>query len=792
MRYSLLFVLSVGLCVGCSKKKEPVDTAPEPEETKKSEAESTAENRAYWFKALKSKDLKARQEASDQLEIWAETDPETITGLLDLLKDKTTNGPGKTLPRQICSTRQLAADILSRSGPKGQAALKEKGLPILREGLKDPDPAIREHTVFTLQQLGSVAHPVAPDILKLCNDPDPNVYGRAFDALAVIGIDDPVAITALLTSANSRIVGLAATLLAKQTKIPPEAVKNLIQGLESKQLAVRTASATALVQVGSEAAPATDALIKVINDFYPKEYDPTKTYEPGGEMAYWRALAVIGEPAVIPVATLLAHTNPFVRMYAAQTLGDIGPPAKAAAPQLKETLKDSIGDVAVEAACTLCRLDDAKDEAIDLVKRAMDAPGRTAQYAIESIPRLGEAGKSLIPVACAKITSDNLYARYAAVGVISTLDREEAAKFAADLAKLVGERPTETMSDLELRATRQIRQRSLTVLWGLGPAAAPAAETLAKLLPAEKDAGVRDQLTDVLIAMGPGAKPAVSALLAIAQDTSTLAERRGRILAALMIAAPDSKELAKALLKTADEGDTLVRVMVTGLLASLDPMPPEALTKLVQLANDRTTAVRVAALRSLAAAGPKAKPVKADLEKIAAGNIPEFALPAKVALASMDGNIASVANDVRTALKDRNTQVRLAAVECLLLIGPTEADIPALQKLMADRSDSTKEAAAKCVARLGPAGKDAVPQLIQMLEEREGNVRIAAAFALGEIGPGAKDAVEKLRQMRGGSGRGDFGDPLAGYAAGQALAKILGAGSGPAPTQPRPKKKSKK
>ncbi|MCE9564092.1 MAG: HEAT repeat domain-containing protein [Planctomycetes bacterium] len=775
MRHLVLFVLLLSFAGGCSKKKpEPV---PEPEpETKADPVETLAKDRAYWFKGLNSKDAKVRQDAADELTAWVATDPDTVDTLIGLLKDRTTTGAGKTLPNRFNSTRELAVDILNRGGPKGQAALKDRGFAILREGLNDPDAAIREHTLHTIGTLGSMAKPLSPDVLKLCTNPDPNIHRVAFDTLRAIGGAEPLDITNMLTSKRHDIVRLAAEQLSSFSKVPEEAVPNLIVGLKDKSPAIRTPCAAALATIGPKAAPALDALIKAINETYPKEVDPmANAPELSADAAYWSALTAIGEPAVAPTAGLLKHTNPYVRTYAAQTLGEIGEPSKVAADKLKAALKDDYGNVAIEAACTLCRIGEGKDDAVELVKKAMDAPNTIAQTAIEAIPRMGDAGKSLIPVALEKLKSENPYARYAAVGVVGTLEPAEAAKYVPELAKLATDNGAGAGTpELERRGAREIRLRVAAVLIKLGPLASPAAEAIGKAIPNEGDSGLRDQFIEVLVSMGEGAKPAFPALLTIAADPSTQPDRRAHLFDVLTIIAPGSKEVSGILLKAAGETGSPVRFVAITKMAKFDPMPPEVLAKLVEMATtDRATNVRAAALRALASAGVRAKPVKADIEKIASGSIPEFALTAKVTLAGIDGNLASVAGDVRTALTDKNAQVRLAAVDALFLIGPEASDVPTLQKLLMERGDSTKEAAAKCVGRLGPAGKDAVPQLVRLLDDRDGNVRIAAANALGDIGPAAKDAVEKLKAMRGMGKRNESSDPTAGPAAGVALTKIV-------------------
>src|SRR5262249_29735318 len=197
-------------------------------------------------------------------------------------------------------------------------------------------------------------------------------------------------------------------------EVPADAVTTLIAALGEQDPSIRIAAASALITAGTKAAPAVEALVRTINATYPKQQDPMKQYQVGAEVMYWRALASIGEPAVAPTSTLLSHSNQIVRMLAAMTLGEIGPPAKTAAEKLRGALKDQFGEVAIEAAGALCRLGDSKQDAIETMKRAMEAPNTTAGYAIDAIPRMGETGKELVPIAMSKLASPNPNARFAA------------------------------------------------------------------------------------------------------------------------------------------------------------------------------------------------------------------------------------------------------------------------------------------------------------------------------------------------------------------------------------------
>jgi HEAT repeat protein len=735
MRHPAALALLLALVTGCSKKPpEPAAAEAKPDATP---ADVAATERTRLLNALKGANEKARLDAIEELSARVERDPETTAALLELLKDKTNAGLGKTNPLRITSTREAAARTLLLAGPKGGAALKEKGLAALRDGLNDPQPAVREHTAHTVELLGPLAKPLSADVMKLCAHPDAPVRGAAFDALGSIGVADVPAFVVLLTHENAEIGTRAAELIPGLPEIPDAAVEPLAAALRSEVEAIRLGAAAGLTAAGPKAGKASGEVLSAIRKHYPGTYDDRKPAALGPELAYWRALARMGEAGVTPASGLLLHPNAVVRALAARSLGEIGPAAESAAQPLKGALKDEYGFVAVEAACALCRVGAGKDEAVELVKRAIDAPNNVAQLAIEAIPRMGEAGKPLVAPALEKLKSDNPFARFAAVGLVATLPPAEATKAAADVGMLA----TDDVPD--------VRQRVGFVLEQLGPAAAPAADALGKALATEKNEALRDQFVDALAAMGPGAKPAVPALLPLAADKTLPVARRERVIAAVAAADPASQAVADALVALAGESDQNIRAAAALALGRLEPLPPQALKKLVALAKtDPRTGPRAAALRALAIAGRHARTAKADIEPLARDPREDgLTLLAKVALAAMDGDATKSLAVVRAGLTDKKPDGRAAAAGALLGIGPQAEDLPALLKLLADRDADTRETAVKCLGRLGPAAKDAVGPLVKLLTNDTTEVRIAAANALGDIGPAAFPAVPKLQQV---------------------------------------------
>ncbi len=733
----MLFAAIAVLVIGCGKKQpEPVATQEVPASAP-AEA-STASDRTKLLNDLKSTNQKTRKEAVDELAEWVDTDPDAVSALLELLKDKNTSGSGRIVATLINSPREAAARALLAGGAKGEAALKEKGLAILRDGLADAQPAVREHTAYTIGLLGPLGRPLSSDVMKLCTAPEANVRGAAFDALKAIGVTDVPGFVALLNHENGEIGSLTAEHVYILTEIPPEAVPSLVRALDSDLAAIRIGAAAGIAAVGPKAAAAAPILVKAIKKSYPEQIDPMAIYQPGPETAFWRALAKIGPEAVGATADLLDHPNQFVRRLAAQTLGEIGPPAKSAAEKLKAALKDKFVGVAIDAASALCAIGEGQESALEFLKQAIDAPRPSPmpQAAIEALPRMGESGKKLMPLALAKLTSDNEYARYAAIGLVGTLPPEEAGKYAADIGKYAAD------------PIKDIRIQVGLVLERLGAAGAPAAEAVGKAIPKEEVEVIRDQFVIALIGMGPGAKPALPALLALLADKSYPARQRIAILGAISAIDPASREVLAALTAAAGNDDQAIRSTAAAALGKLDPLPAEAITKLVELAkSDRQYNPRLAAIRALALAGLRAKPARAEVEAIAAGPQPGLAVWAKVGLAAMDGDVAKSAPAIRAAMTDHKYPARAAGVEALGLIGPAPGDLPVLIKLTKDLDSKSREGAARSLGLLGAKAADAAPQLLLLLSDREGDVRVAAVEALGEMGAAALPAQERIREL---------------------------------------------
>ena len=594
------FPVLLAMCVvvaGCGKKPKP---AAEPDaavvEPGKDAEPAEPSDRDLWLADLKGTHREKRKDAAEALAALAETDEGTRDALIDLLRDKTTSGPGKTHPTQINSTREAAAVALMRAGPKGEAILVEKGLTPLREGLADKAPAIREHTAHVLGLMGPAARPLSNQLLRLAGDDKvEQVRAIAFDSLRTVGVTDVPGLASLLHRKEPDVKRRAAEILSVLPEIPPFAISALSRALEDEDEVIRVSAATAIDTAGAKGASkeAPVYLLGAIKKNFPPLYDPMLARPDDPQFIYFTALSKQGKLGAQYAVELLKHKNQLVRYLALQTLGDIGKDAKETAPQIRDLFTDP--DVALEAIVTLHRVgEEDLEEGIRLVGTGFASMSpQVVQSCIEAVGRLGKQGLKLVPEVLKLLSSPQPILRFAAVGFVGTQDSAEAAKQVPALAKLAGD------------PEPLIRRRVGNVLEKLGPAAAPAAEAIGAVLKQEKDEGNREQFVDALIAMGPAAKPAVAGLSPLLSDVAASVQLRMKVIAALIQADAASKETSAALVLAANDKDPSVKKAAAGAIGKLDPLPDDARNALVKLMkSDPNGSVQMAAARGLALEEP--------------------------------------------------------------------------------------------------------------------------------------------------------------------------------------------
>lgn len=257
---------------------------------------------------------------------------------------------------KLLSTTSLWA--LARVHPKDMK-LKRAAITQLVARLKDQDPFVRAAAARALAALPPSPEITVPIFEKALADADETTTSYMLDALAGLGA---------------------------------QAVPRLIAALRHE--AMRPQVAFMLGQIGPQAAPATEALSKLVND-----EDPNV----GIEAAH--ALAKIGPGAKAAVPALidaLTQSEGKPTHAAAYALGRIGPDAAAAEPVLLELIKGSDNSLSLLGAWALVQIrgpsaDTAAKVLPELMAGLESELPKSRQAAAETLGRLGPNAKAAVP-----------------------------------------------------------------------------------------------------------------------------------------------------------------------------------------------------------------------------------------------------------------------------------------------------------------------------------------------------------------------------------------------------------
>jgi HEAT repeat protein len=187
-------------------------------------------------------------------------------------------------------------------------------------------------------------------------------------------------------------------------------------------------------------------------------------------------------------------------------------------------------------------------------------------------------------------------------------------------------------------------------------------------------------------------------------------------------------------------------------LAVIGPDAREALPRIGDFLQDKDTAMRVLAAEALAEMGPVARPAIPLLVKALRDPEPTVRLAAAEALHEI--SLATV-NEVLPLARDRDANLRLSAVQALVLFHECQEAVEALVEALRDRDVRVRASAAASLTRLGPAGKAALPGLLECLEESDLELQSQAFTAILAIAvPPTPKLLDDLTELNGKDGVG--------------------------------------
>lgn len=584
-------------------------------------------------------------------------------------------------------------EYLSRAG-KTDAAIPPRLARMMWD--KGLSATSRYWALRTLAEIGPPAKAVLPDLVKAMEDPDPHFRLRGSIAVLRAGgpAEKPLAALKALARGEDGLVRMETlTALGEAGPLARDALPLLTEVASGKDALERSLAARAIGGLGPAAKGSVPLLGKLLDD-----------KDQGVREAATQALGRLAPdvPEALPPLLKAAARDGHEGHLVAEALANGGKPA---VPALIELLG---GDNAVargHAAHALRFMGRNAAPAAEALAKA--APKITEDpYRRAAFDALGNIGPAGVPHLVDLLKDPHVPSKYRATEALGRIGPDAKAAVPALLARMK-----------DRGADRLDRRAAGEALVAIGPGAVAAVPDLIALIP-DKELEVADLAAEALGAIGPAAKDAVEPLLKAIRDDCRAGEYTRKADAA-----------ATALGRIGKPAEPAIPVLIDMLSSDKAQYPAEALGRF----------------------GPAAKGALEPLRKLYPSTAPGDAIQAALAVTRIDPQATDGIDTLIDRLNSPRTRFpeyeRRDAAKALGLIGPrAKAALGPLRKLLDHRTDLSARAAL-AVYRINPGDAAALGSLVRTLAADDPFGVSAACEGLAEIGPAAKEAVPELRRV---------------------------------------------
>jgi len=384
------------------------------------------------------------------------------------------------------------------------------------EDLKSPIQGTRTRATVALAKLDPTPPEVVAGVAALLEQENWSVRSQALMVLGNMGSDAASAlpkIVAALDDDNENVRRSAAGVLPRIPARTREMQLALVDALRSENRYLRTQARYALVASSDEAGGVAPELARLAAD----------DEKPGRDAAFAVLAKFPADSAVPALIPLLTDVNSPVHQGAARVVGSFGPDASAAVPTLIALLDEY--PHYLMAVLTLGRIGPGAKEAIPALLALFDRPDPSRELRLATARTLGAIGpdaREVLP-----LFRDELVAQEF---------NEASGRYRAVLATAIVEMSGPDDPAIQAYVERLVRaQRSwvpmtrveaVKALVALGPAAAPALDSLRSSLRKDREPKIRGLAAEALGGIGGAARPALPDLRKVAADDEAYVAKR--------------------------------------------------------------------------------------------------------------------------------------------------------------------------------------------------------------------------------------------------------------------------
>jgi HEAT repeat protein len=331
--------------------------------------------------------------------------------------------------------RGWAVSALGRIG--GPA---EEVIPVFRKALHDEDNVNRLTALYCLRLMGPKAKETVPDLVAMLKDGDGTICSVAALALAAFGPEARAAIPDLekaLKSEDANLRCCAACALAKvDRQKAADIVPLLTQFLQLENQAARLSAIEALGTLGPTAKAGVPELQKALGD---------KSEIVNINILYSLGNISADSSTITTLIAALRDKQRNIRYAGAKALGEIGPEAAKAVPDLIDVFKAEDADLKISAADALGEIGPAAREAIPLLHAALkhNQPG-VRMAAARGLGGIGAEARAAVPDLLEACNGEDENLRVTAVRGLGKVGPEAAPQATPILTKLLASEDTLT------------------------------------------------------------------------------------------------------------------------------------------------------------------------------------------------------------------------------------------------------------------------------------------------------------------------------------------------------------
>lgn len=767
----VLLVLIIG--IGCNKKAAVAPTPEVSDSPKPTESSNPFETIR---KEARSRNATFITKAVDACLALDRQGVDVIPFAKELLSDPSSGPSGSAMMERPTSARQAGVILLLRLGDKAKGVVQNEAAEILKGGLKDEKPHIREHTLVALAMLGEPSAKLKEDVINACADLDPDVRGAAYLTIKQAKIDANKSVLKYLTHSHAGVCQSAVRHLSSQ-KIKASELPTLITALKHTEpfkeapeegLIFVNQVAEIIGSLGIEAESAIPELIRLLKsadlDTFEKMLINRKLGQNRPETGPMTALRKIGKGVLKELRPLLKDENPLVRYQAAGILAGLGTEASETREEIlaaidTELKRPIISAYALDAlVIALIRTKGDVQKGVELVSGLLESPQPLARYVgLGILSRFGKTAQASLKKVIELLEDGNPDVEANAVETIIAIGSSAKEAIAV-------------LADRYLKGD----PRAGEALGKMGPAAAPVVKDIVKAF--DNPELSKRTLLDILKRIGPAAAPDSLPKIAsfIKERNLSQPEKLAAFetLAAFGNSAKPQINLVLGLLSSKDQSDRILGYDTLGAMMQGDST--HAKNALAGL-SDSNINVRIAALRSLARMG---KNSYADEIATFTNNTkdPAAKIWGQACMILQNREVKSNTEALLVAIKNTTKENRFAhfaALEAAGYLGEKGKPLAsALSDQLRDKSTlggnnplQARQIAARSLGFLGEHGSAGVAGLSALVRDGDLESKRIAIIALGQIGSVAIASVSRLREVA-------ESEPLLAEVALEALEKI--------------------